>query len=267
MKPTSLQFLIQSFFTHRHQQHGLSSLTRLSYRDTLKLLLQYASKIKKEPVTKLKIEKLTPEFVISFLEYLETERGNQISTRNNRLAAIRSFFAYVAFKEPLYADQCRQICALPLKKAPTRNIDYLELNKMQALLNAPDQNYAAGRRDYALWLFLYNTGARVQELVGVKAEDISLEKPRQVLLRGKGNKERMCPLWQETVNVLKRLMVEEGIEVSSTKQIFLNQHKQPLTRFGVGHLIKKYGQIVAEQVPSLARKRLSPHTIRHYVEC
>ena len=189
MKTISLQFLIQSFFTHKPNQRGVSSLTLLSYRDALKLLLRYAVKTTGVPVIKLKVEHLTPELVIDFLEYLEKQRGNKIATRNNRLAAIRSFFAYAALQEPVYVDRCQRICALPLKKAPTRNVDYLEPNEIQAILDAPDLKSAAGRRDYAMLLFLYNTGARVQELVGVKAEDIYLEQPWQVLLRGKGRKE------------------------------------------------------------------------------
>ena len=263
MSSITLSYLIQSFFTCKHQQHGLSSLTLLSYRDSIKLFLRYAVETTGKSIIKLTVEHLTPELVSNFLKHLESQRGNQISTRNNRLIAIRCFFAYVAQEELAYADQCRKICALPLKKAPTRNIGYFESDEIQALLSAPDQEFAAGRRDYALLLFLYNSGARVQEVLGVKAKDISLERPRQVLLQGKGKKERICPLWEETTQVLKSLMNEEGIEAGSRKQVFLNRQKQPLSRFGVDYLVKKYGKMALAKVPSLAHKRISPHTIRH----
>lgn len=128
---------------------------------------------------------------MAFLDHLERKRGNQISTRNNRLAAIRSFFSYVAGEEPALADHCRRVCALPLKRAPVPTLPYLEHEEMQAFLAAPDLSSPAGRRDHTLLLFLYNTGARVQETIDVCASDLQLSRPRQVLLRGKGGKERI----------------------------------------------------------------------------
>lgn len=263
MKQPTLTSLVQSFLTDFPRQRGLSPQTILAYRDALKLLLRYAVEKTGKSVMAITIPDLDGDLVISFLDHLEQERKNSIATRNNRLIVIRGFFSHVALTEPTYAEHCRRVCAIPLKKAPTRSIPYLEMDEIQALLRAPNRATSEGRRDYALLLFLYNTGARVHELVGVQACDLQLRRPRQVLLHGKGKKDRWCPLWEETANVLSALLEEEGIAPTATKHIFRNRQKDPLTRFGVDYLLKKYGRVAVQEYPALARKRLSPHTIRH----
>lgn len=263
MLTKTLPALVQSFFTVALPQRGMSPLTILSYRDAMKLLLQFVAEQKRRPVVHLEIADVDDAAVRAFLDHLERNRGNEVATRNNRLAAIRSFFTFVGAEEPSLVDQCRRVCAVPLKRAPVRAISYLERDEMEALLAAPDRSTASGRRDHAMLLFLYNTGARVQELVGACATDLQLARPRQVLLRGKGKKERICPLWASTARVLRQLLDEAGVALASDAKIFRNAQGEPITRFGVDHLLKKHATVAARGTPSLGRKRVSPHVIRH----
>ena len=263
MATKTLPALVQAFFTIALPQRGMSPLTILSYRDAMKLLLRFVAERKRHAVVRLEVADLDLAAVRDFLEHLEKKRGNEITTRNNRLAAIRSFFAFVAAEEPALADHCRRICTIPLKRAPVRAIPYLEQDEMQALLAAPERDTASGRRDHAMLLFLYNTGGRVQELVDLRAADLQLARPRQVLLRGKGKKERICPLWSSTASVLRQLLDEAGIAPASDEKVFRNTQGEPITRFGVDHLLKKHAVAAAARVPSLNRKRVSPHVIRH----
>lgn len=259
-----LPSLIQSFFAVMLPQRGVSPLTMRSYRDAMKLFLHYATARTGRPVVKLDFCDITPDLVRDFLSHLETERGNQIATRNNRLAALRTFFSYAATDEPALADLCHRICALPFKRAPTLTIPYLEQDEMNALLEAPDRTSRLGSLHYAIVLFLYNTGARVAELVGVRAVDLHLEGPHpQVLLRGKGKKERICPLWKDTVMVLRKHIAEIGIAHDSDERVFRNRRTEPLTRYGVNYIVGVYATKAAVRVPSIATKRVSPHTIRH----
>lgn len=262
-KTKSLSALVQSFFAVSLPQRGMSPLTILSYRDGIKLLLAFASKATGRPVVRLRTNDVNAQVVRLFLDHLETDRGVKVASRNNRLAAIRSFFGFVACEEPALANHCHLICAIPFKRAPIRTLCYLERDEMQALLSAPDLSTSAGRRDHALVLFLYNTGARVQELTSVRAVDLSLVRPRQVLLRGKGRKERLCPLWRETARTMLELIEETGIPLDSPKAIFWSARGEPLTRFGVHYILSKHAATAARAVPSLKRKRLSPHVVRH----
>lgn len=256
--------LVQSFFSVAMPQRGWSQLTALSYRDAIKLLLRYVMDRTGRPVVKLDVADLTPEVIRAFLGHLEADRGNQVATRNTRLAALRSFFLYVAVEEPVFGEQCRRICALPLKRAPVRTVPYLEPDEMDALLAAPDRTSRLGRFHHMIILFLYNTGARVAELVSVRAADLRLDAlHRQVLLRGKRQKERICPLWQHTVEGLREHLAEVGIAPDSDRRIFLNRCDEPLTRYGVNYILGVYARKVAVCIPSIADKRVSPHTIRH----
>jgi len=256
--------LVQSFFDVAMPQRGWSHLTAISYRDALKLLLRYVMARTGRPVVKLDVADLTPEVVRAFLMHLETDRGNQVATRNTRLAALRAFFLYVAVEEPVFGEQCRRICALPLKRAPVRTVPYLEPDEMNALLMAPDRTSRLGRFHHMIILFLYNTGARVAELVGVRAVDLRLDGLHgHVLLRGKRKKDRICPLWQNTVAALREHMAEIGMAPDSDQRIFLNRRAEPLTRYGVNYILGAYARKVAACIPSIADKRVSPHTIRH----
>lgn len=259
----TLTAFIQAFFTVALPQRGASPLTILSYRDAMKLLLCFVAERKRRPVIKLDFADLDAQVIGAFLDHLQTQRGNEIATRNNRLAAIRSFFAFVAAEEPSLAEQCRRVCAIPIKRGPVKAVPYLEDEEMQALLAAAAAAGDDGLRDHALMLFLYNTGARVRELVNVQAMDLHLDRPRQVLLRGKRKKERIVPLWASTARAIRNLLDEQQIALSSDQRVFLNAWGEPLTRLGVDYLLKKYVPAAASSVPSLGRKRVSSHTIRH----
>jgi site-specific recombinase XerD len=229
----------------------------------MKLLLRYAAEKTGRPVVKLDVGDITSDLVVNFLAYLESERGNQIASRNNRLAALRTFFAYVAFEEPTLAEHCRRVCAIPLKRGPTRAVPYLEQEEMDALLGAPDRKTRIGRAHYAMLLFLYNVGARAAEVIDVRVRDLRLDGEHcQVLLHGKGNKERICPIWKDTTAIIREHLAERG-GVADDQRIFVNRLGQPLTRHGIHYIVDTYAEKAAATAPSIAAKRVSPHTIRH----
>jgi site-specific recombinase XerD len=263
VKPRTLTELIQTYFTIALPRRGFSSQTLHSYRDALKLLLRYTARTTRRPVVHLTFQDLDDHRIAAFLDHLERDRGNHITTRNTRLAALRSFFHYVAAEEPTLAEHCRRICALPQKRAPTTTITYLQHDEMQAILAAPDRTTPSGRRDHAILLFLYNTGARVQELTTVHANDMQLTRPSHALLRGKRNKERICPLWQTTADTITDLLDENDINPRANTRVFLNTSGQPITRFGIDYIVKKHARTATTRLPTLTGKRISPHTIRH----
>lgn len=255
---------VEGFFRHDiAAQKGLSFNTILSYRDALKLLFQFSSQERHRPVDKLTLEDFDERLVVQFLNDLETTRRNSVSTRNNRLAAVHRFFRYVAQQEPPLMARCQRICAIPLKRGGHKVIEYLEDAELRALLDRVDQDARNGLRDYALLLFLYNSGARVQEAVDLKIEDLRLEAPFQVRLTGKGRKERECPLWPETVAALKNYLDRRNPEVSKVSAVFLNARGETITRFGIRHIVRRCVAKANEHHPSLESKRVSPHTLRH----
>jgi site-specific recombinase XerD len=254
---------VHSFF-HQHlaAERGLSPNTIVCYRDSLKLLLQFAADRLKTPIDKLAIEHFSADVVLAFLNDLESTRGNSARTRNNRLAALRAFFRHVARQEPLLLQPCQRLCQIPLKKTPHQCIEYLEDHEVRALLGSVDLSDRNGVRDYALLLLLYNTGARVQEVVDLEIKDVHQDAPPQVRLIGKGNKERVCPLWHETVRAIQTYLDTRRDEHHDTA-LFLNATGQPITRFGIGYIVSKYAKRAATTCPSLANKSVSPHLMRH----
>lgn len=265
MKSNTLATLLHAFFHEwMGQQRNLSRHTVLSYRDTLKLLLQFASKRNRRQVIDLSLSDLDGAQVLAFLQHLETERKASIGTRNCRLAAIHSFFAFVARREPLALAQCSEIARIPVKKMSRRAMCYLDSDEIAAILQQPDRSRVEGLRDHTLLAFLYNTGARIQEALNVSPKAIRLDSPAQVELLGKGRKTRVCPLWPETVDLLIALM-KRNPGAEGDHPIFRNRCGQPLTAAGVRFKLKQYVQAAAQQVPSLATKRVGPHTFRHSV--
>lgn len=262
--PNPLARALRSFFVdHLPRVRGASPHTIRSYRDAVALLLRFIALRRDRPVVGLDFEDITPEDVLAFLDHLETERGNSPSSRNARLAAIHAFARSVAAAGPERLECCQRILALPFKRAHQRVVEYLEAEEIHAILGAVDHSTADGRRDHALLLTLFNTGARVQEIVDVRPCDLQLVRPRQVLLRGKGRKERLCPLWPQTADVLQALLVEKRVDRSATEPLFRNRRGQPLTRFGVRYLLRKYVRMACSAAPTLAAKRVHPHTLRH----
>ena len=255
---------VHAFFQdYLKRQRDLSPNTILSYRDTLKLFLQFASKHLGKPVVALTPEMLDVELVLVFLDYLEAQRNNSPATRNLRLAALRTFFGYVGGQDPLLLDQCRRIVDIPLKRVATLAVDYLEQEELEAVLDAIDRSTRGGRRDFVLVSLAYQTGARVQELLSLRAGDLQLTPPAWVRLFGKGRKERLVPLWNQTADLLRTLLVERNITAQSSSWVFANLRGQPLTRWGFRHLLDKHVRAAAAICPSIAAKRVHPHVLRH----
>lgn len=267
MKPTlpnALARALRGFFAdHLPRVRGASPHTVCSYRDAMALLLRFLADRHDRAVILLDFQDLSPDDVLAFLDYLEVGRGNSTSTRNTRLAAIHAFARYAAAGDPEHLELCQRLIAVPFKRVGVPIVEYLEANEVRAMLDATNRTTAAGRRDYALLLALFNTGARVQEIVDIRPRDLHLDRPLQVRLLGKGRKERICPLWPETATVLRVLIVECGLDASSTAQLFRNQRGQPLTRFGVRYVMRKYARLAGDTAPTLKAKRVHPHTMRH----
>ena len=251
---------LKRFFSHYLPvQKGLSPHTVSAYRDAVKLLLCYVADTLKCAVDALTVEAISATLVSDFLDYLEQVRGCHTSTRNNRLAAIRSLFAFIAREEPVLIPLCQAIRAIPLKRCEHKTVDYLEESEMQAILDAVDINAPTGLRDRALLLILYNTGARVSEIIGLTQDDLRLDgASAQIKLMGKGRKQRSCPLWPETAEALQAYLQQRN-PMQATEQLFLNAKGLPITRFGIRYIIRKYAAL--SSLPSA--KTVNPHTIRH----
>jgi len=244
-------------------QKGVSSNTIASYRDTIKLLLCFTADHLKKPVDELVVEDLGERLILKFLDYIEVDRKCSIRTRNCRLAAIRTFFHFIGREEPLLLEQSRKIRLIPQKRTEHKTIDYLDEDEMQAMLNSVDILTRTGIRDNALLLMIYNTGARVQEIVDLKIIDLRLDSSGQVKLLGKGKKQRACPLWPETVDAIKEYMKKRKTKADDEEHLFLNANGEPITRFGIRYIIKKYAKSAGRKCASINNKSVSPHTFRH----
>jgi site-specific recombinase XerD len=266
-RPTDLgRDLVQFFEDYLPAQRGMSPHTIRSYRDALLLLLQFASRETKRPVDQLEIADLTVERIIAFLNFLEEERKNEIATRNARLGAIHVFARFVASHHPEHLGSLQRVIGLPFKRGACEPpIEYLEATEIEALLQSIDRGTLLGRRDYALFALMFNTGARVQEVLNLRRRDIRLDTPCQVRLNGKGKKIRLCPIWPATARLLKDLMGEIQSTDSDPANVFVftNARGQQLTRFGVRYLLRKYVAIASSSAPTLRDKRIHPHSLRH----
>lgn len=261
-KAPQLLPLVQSFFRdYLERMRGVSPHTIRAYRDALRLLFAFIAEKSGRDVAKLQLTDLGVEAVKAFLVHLESQRGNKVASRNYRLAAIRTFFKHLVRNDPTNGEQYQRVLALPSKRTHPPVAQYLEPEDMRVILQQPDRRTAQGVRDHALLTFLYNTGARVSEVLAVRLGDLSLRYPKQVVLHGKGKKERICPLWSETVKSLQALpSVRDG---HRGDLIFRNRRGEPLTRNGVAYLLEKYKALAARKVPSLQRRRIAPHMARH----
>lgn len=262
-KGSVLALALKGFFLdYLPRQRALSPHTLQSYRDSLKLLLQFAAGEKGHPC-QVALEQLSVERVTALLHGLETSRHNHVSTRNVRLSAVHSFFRYVAGQHPEHLQQAQRILSIPFKRTGSREIAHLDFEEIQAVIKAVDAAVANGYRDLALLSLMFNTGARVSEIVGLQTDDLRLTAPCNVLLRGKGSKERTCPIWSETAGLLEKLLERNGASPSQSTPVFLNDRGARLTRFGARLILNKYVEKAALRRPSLKRKRLHPHSMRH----
>jgi integrase/recombinase XerD len=265
--PTALgRDLVTFFEDFLPAQRGLSPHTIRSYRDALLLFLRFTAREVRRTVDRLDVPDFTVERVTRFLVSLEAERRNGIATRNARLGAIHVFARFRAGQRPEHLGLLQRIIGMPFKRgAVEAPIEYLDRAELDALLKSIDRSTDLGRRDYALFAFMFNTGARVQEALDVRVADIRLEAPPQVRLLGKGRKARICPLWPATARLLRDLTTERGSlhEGANSPLVFTNARGEPLTRYGVRYLLRRYVQKAARVVPSLKTKKLHPHSIRH----
>ncbi len=243
------------------QQRNCSRHTVLSYRDTWRLFLRFVAPRHKRSVAQLTLDQITATEVLAFLQHTEQERKVSIGTRNCRLAALRSFFSFVAGREPLAVAQCAEVLRIPAKRKAHRSICYLETDEVAAILAQPDRTTLEGQRDHVLLSLLYNTGARIQEALDLCPRDVRFESPSQVRLFGKGRKERICPIWSETAHLLKTLLQHRPR--GQDESIFVNRYGDPLAASGVRFRLRQYVSAAAKAVSSLAAKRVSPHTFRH----
>jgi len=260
MKRTDPLFdTVESFFIdHMKLTRGASTGTLKSYRDTLRLFFAYAAERRAVPIERLRLIDLDVDLVLAFLNHLENARRNRVSTRNCRLGALHSFFSHVLRRHPEHAGRWARILAVPVKRHPAAPPRYLDPPAVQSLLRNPDRATPAGRRDYALVLFLYNTGARVSELTTVRFKDL-LPGP-SVHLYGKGRKERVCPLWPETVASIKALHIPNGTDPEVP--VFQSARHQGLSRHGVYHILTRHAASVHRRDPSFPKK-IWPHLLRH----
>jgi site-specific recombinase XerD len=253
---------LQAWFTERLiTQRNSSPRTIASYRDTLRLLLSFASEQTGKQPCELDIDDLHAPLIGAFLNHLEHDRGNSARTRNARLAAIHSLYKYAALRHPEHLQTIGRVMAIPFKRHQQRTLSYLTLDEVKALLGAPDRSTWLGRRDHALLLLAIQTGVRVTELVTLKVGDVSLGTGAHIKVQGKGRKRRTATLTRETVAVLRQWLKERRGQPEDP--LFPTRQGQPLTRYGVGILLAKHVATAAATCPSLTSKRVTPHTLRH----
>lgn len=256
--PFVRRFLVEELIANR----DLSPNTQKSYRDTIRLLFRFLTKRRLTEPTQVTVEQVDAVLVRDFLRDLRERRGNSNATRNQRLVAVQSLFRFIARLVPELVDHAARIQDIPYWRAPSPPVPYLEKEEVDALLAAPDRRTAQGRRDHAMLLFLYNTGARASEAASTSVSALSLVSPLSVRLLGKGRKSRVCPLWPTTARTLTSLLGER-LHGPGDAPVFLNVRGAPITRYGIHTLVKRTVRKAAPSVPSLATKRVSPHTMRH----
>lgn len=261
----ALALQLESFFHRRlTQQRNATPATVHAYRDALRLLVLFASERTGKKPCALVVQDLDRDMILAYLDHLERSRGNGIHTRNARLTAIRSFFHHVAASDPAAIGVAQRVLAIPSKRSDVPMTGFLSRSELDALIDAPNPNSPQGRRDRVLLLFLARTGARISEALGVEAADLSLDGARsQVMLRGKGRKQRAVPLASDLVAAIECLLRERGIGRHEHVPIFVGAHGQRLTRFGAIHVVRRAAATARRHMPELARKQISPHIFRH----
>ncbi len=259
---STLPGLVESYFQeYLRRVRGASPHTIRAYRDSLRLLLLYVCDNKPCIVSEILTTDLDANRIKSFLSHLETQRANTAASRNCRLAAIRGFFKHMLRADPEHAEQYQKVLSIPSKKTRYSTAAYLEPEDVRLLLSQPDRRTVLGRRNHALLLFMYNTGARVSEALSVRIRDIQLAQAAQVRLQGKGNKDRLCPLWPETIKVLRTL---DPMRLGEPNDVlFLNARGQPLSRDGVAYILSQCAITASKKRPSIKPDQITPHTLRH----
>jgi len=259
--PPTFAILLQDFFCKRLvAERNASTKTIAAYRDSFRLFIRFAAERLRKAPTSLTLADLEAALVLEFLHELETVRGNCARSRNARLAAIRSFVRYVSFRDPTSLPSAQRILAIPMKRFDRPLLGFLSREEVEAILDAPDRTTWSGDRDHAMLVTMYNTGARVSEIATMNVGDVSLAHRRAAHIRGKGRKERVIPLWQSTVDVLKRWVKIRGLPDAP---LFPNRGGDRLTRSGIEDRLRAAVHKARDVCPTLLNKKVSPHTLRH----
>jgi len=266
MKPTDFSYYLTGFLTKfLPGEIGASKNTISSYRDTFILLLRFLKDEKGIAIERLTLKGITKNIVIDYLDWVEEKRECSTSTRNVRLAALHSFFKYLQYENPDNMLEWQRILSIPVKKTKKKTINYLTLDGIKLLLDMPDLETSAGRRDLALLSLMYDTGARVQEIIDLTPSMVRFDNPYTIKLIGKGNKARIVPLMEPTMQILKRYMEEQGLlkDSSNLYPLFFNKRKEKLTRAGVNYILAKYKGLAREANKLLIPEVFSCHGLRH----
>jgi len=266
MQPTDFAKHLTDFLTkYMPAERGASKNTIISYKDTFILFLIFTRDNKGIPANKLTLERINREVVVDFLEWIETGRNCSAATRNVRLAALHSFFRYLQYQSPHNILEWQQILAIPVKKTEKNSINYLSIDGIKAILAEPDQTTRSGRRNVALLSLLYDSAARVQEIIDLTPSMVRIDEPCTVKLIGKGGKARIVPLMTNQVILLKKYMSEQKLLEPYANQypLFSNSRKEKLTRAGVNYILSKYARQARVKHPALIPGKLSCHTFRH----
>jgi integrase/recombinase XerD len=262
--PASASFpsLVQDFFCQRLiGQRNVTAGTVAAYRDAFRLLLRYTeSRLQRSPVA-VTLADLDAPLILAFLDHLEEERGNCARSRNLRLVAIRSFLRYAAHRDPTVLPIVERVLAIPMKRFDRPLLGFLSISEMQAILEAPDRSTWSGLRDHVLLATLYNTGARVSEIVALRVADFDQSAAASVRIFGKGRKERVTPLWRSTAKLLENWL--DRVSREPEAPLFPNRHGRPLSRSGVEQRLRAAVAIAGKRCPTLQGRSISPHTVRH----
>lgn len=253
--------LVHSFFIdHLVVVKGLRPASVRSYSDTIRLLLRFVADQKGTKITKLNVEDLSFEQVLGFLRYLENDRHNHIRTRNQRLASLHTLFEYIASREPEMLETCQRVAAIPIKRAAPAETHYLERDEMEALLRHLPRTGRLAQRDHTLILFLYNTGARAQEVADLRVGNLELGEHASVRLHGKGDKWRTCPLWDQTAKSLVELLGTSNKPRAADVPVFCSVTGEALTRFGIYKIVRRHAGHLDD---ARINRKVSPHIFRH----
>lgn len=265
MNTTTIGTVIFSFFsTHLPKEKGFGANTIASYSDCMKLLLNFCCTHQNMTIDAIPIDDFTDTLILDFLDYLERERDASPQTRNQRLSVVKSFFRFLARQEPTTVAMCERVCAIAFKKTDHKIVASLGKDEIAAIISATDPSTLNGARDRALLSLMHNTGARVQELCDLKIGDLSENQVLQVQITGKGRKQRTTPLWPETMHALKHYLELRGtVDDDGHRHLFLNARGIPISRFGIGYIVKKYANLASHTCPSLEGKKVTPHIFRH----